>query len=126
MLWFQKKKKSDMESRNVSSNGTFFALPFLGGLFWCDVPAVPVDCIGQWRNATQQAAACSVSCGVGTASQTYRILSPALNGGAACEASDGDVRSIVCTMAACRINAGKKMRSNDRVYDCPSSTSPLP
>ena len=55
----------------------------------CIIPN-PVNCIGGWSN-------CSETCGGG--SQTFSILTPAQNGGVACEASHGTTRA--CNQMAC-------------------------
>jgi len=55
----------------------------------------PVDCSGVWG-------ACQGACGEGKGSQLFSVVLSAKNGGKACEAADGSVRS--CTASVCPVN----------------------
>ena len=57
----------------------------------CNTQACPVDCVGSWTLGTTCS---STTCGVaGSYTDTYKITTPAANGGAACETTDGATRN---------------------------------
>ena len=60
----------------------------------------PENCVGNWTDA---AAGCSVSCGDGTKSQTFHIVTPAAYGGTNCTAADLATQSVPCNLAACGV-----------------------
>ena len=62
----------------------------------------PENCVGNW---TDDAAGCSVSCGDGTKSQTFHIVTPAAYGGTNCTAADLATQSVPCNLAACGVRA---------------------
>ena len=57
-----------------------------------------VDCVG----AYDEWSACSLDCGGGTKTRTYTVITQAENGGAECEAGDGDVDQQNCNTDACQ------------------------
>jgi hypothetical protein len=75
-------------TRTVTKQPTFrgAACPPLTETQNCNTQGCPVDCVGSW-------AGCSVTCGEGI--DTYRITTPAANGGKACTESDGATRKCV-------------------------------
>jgi hypothetical protein len=66
----------------------------------CSMPACPSDCVGSWGPWGN----CSASCGGGTQMATFSVSSAAANGGAACEATDGDTRTQSCNTQACPVD----------------------
>jgi len=75
-------------TRTVTKQPTFSgaACPPLTEQQNCNTQGCPVNCVGSW-------AGCSVTCGEGV--DTYRITTPAANGGRACPESDGATRTCV-------------------------------
>lgn len=55
----------------------------------------PQDCAGDWTALSGCSAACMQT-------TIYRLWRPAVNGGSACSAADGDVRTVSCSGGDCR------------------------
>ena len=65
---------------------------------WCCEPTCSaVNCAGAWENQ----GACSVQCGVGQQTQTFKITTPASCNGESCKFANGATRTISCTMSPC-------------------------
>ena len=62
-----------------------------------------VDCVGHWANSSAAGALCSKSCGGGSITQTYEVVTAAVGTGTACAAAAGQTRTFSCNTAACRI-----------------------
>lgn len=82
-------------TRTVTTQPTFSgaACPPLMEQQNCNTQGCPVNCVGSW-------AGCSVTCGEGV--DTYRITTPAANGGMACTEQDGATRK--CVQPPCGID----------------------
>lgn len=57
----------------------------------------PTDCVGNWSNWSN----CSKTCGGGTQTRSYTIITPSTNGGKACEATNGQVQTQQCNSQPC-------------------------
>ena len=65
---------------------------------WCCEPTCnAVNCAGTWENQ----GACSVQCGVGQQTQTFKITTPASCNGESCKFANGATRTTSCTMSPC-------------------------
>ncbi|KAF8057743.1 ALG10 [Scenedesmus sp. PABB004] len=65
----------------------------------CNANPCPRNCTGAWTTAP-----CDASCGSGSAVSTYLVQSPAVAGGAPCEAANGTTRTQRCEAAPCPRN----------------------
>jgi hypothetical protein len=84
------------------SNRFFGEDPLYGivkSCYLCPSSAV-INCVGDF-NAS---GACSASCGGGTQIQTYRITTPAANGGTACPYANGFTQSQACNTERCPVD----------------------
>ena len=66
----------------------------------CNTDACNVDCVGDWSEWSN----CSVTCGGGVQTKTYKITLPAGGSGEACEIEDGNVLERTCNTDACPID----------------------
>ena len=66
----------------------------------CNTDICPVDCVGGFGPFST----CSSTCGPGTKSQSFKITTPASNGGGECAFSDGQVDVQPCNLAPCPVH----------------------
>lgn len=66
----------------------------------CNINECNADCIGDWSEWSN----CSVLCGGGIQTKTYKVTLPANGTGQACEAEDGNVLERTCNTDACPVD----------------------
>ena len=67
----------------------------------CNTAPCPVDCAGSWGLW----GACDVTCGSGSVSRAYEVVTAVAEGGALCDFADADTESQACTAGgACPVN----------------------
>ena len=66
----------------------------------CNLKPCPINCEGSWGDYTP----CTVGCGGGTKTRTYRITRAAQHEGIQCPNSNGETENIKCNTDPCPIN----------------------